>query len=377
MNIVVLDGYTLNPGDLSWESLESLGHCTIHDRTAAAETFARAAEAEIVLTNKAALPRELIERLPRLRYIGVLATGFNIVDVEAARERNIPVTNVPDYATNSVAQSVFAHLLNLTLHTAAHGRGVAEGRWTACPDFAYWDFPLVELAGLTLGLVGFGRIGRATARVAKAFGMTVLAYDVNLPSSPLKKSVLGNSGATAGLSSSAGVFPRKNTAGQASSAGVFPRKNTAGQASSGTLFQQAASDAPEGVEFVEMEDLFSRSDAVSLHCPLTPDTHHLVNTERLALMKPTAYLINTGRGPLIDETALAEALNAGQIAGAGVDVLSTEPPPADNPLLRAKNCCITPHIAWATAAARRRLLDTVVRNVRAFLDDKPQNVVNP
>lgn len=318
MNIVVLDGYTLNPGDLSWKSLEALGNCTIHDRTPAAETLARTAEAEIVLTNKVALPRELIERLPRLRYIGVLATGFNIVDVEAARERNIPVTNVPDYATNSVVQSVFGHLFNLTLHTADHGHSVAEGRWSECPDFAYWDFPLVELGGLTLGLVGFGRIGRATARVAQAFGMKVLAYDVNPPG-----------------------------------------------------------DVSEGVEFVKLDDLFAHSDAVSLHCPLTPETHHLVNAERLARMKPTAYLINTGRGPLIDEAALAEALNTGLIAGAGLDVLSTEPPSADNPLLRARNCCITPHIAWATAAARRRLLDTVVANVRAFLDDKPQNVVNP
>ncbi len=264
MKIVVLDGHTLNPGDLSWESLEALGDCTIYERTPPSEMFARAAGAEIVLTNKAALPRELIERLPKLRYIGVLATGFNIVDVAAARERNIPVANVPDYATDSVVQSVFAHLMNLTLHTADHGRGVAEGRWSKSPDFAYWDFPLVEIAGLTIGLVGFGRIGRAVARAALAFGMKVLVYDPNPPN-----------------------------------------------------------EAVEGVEFAAIDKLFARSDVVSLHCPLTPETRHLVDAERLSRMKPTACLINTGRGPLIDEAALAAALNAGQIAGAGLDVLSS------------------------------------------------------
>ncbi len=318
MNIIVLDGHTLNPGDLSWAALEALGPCTIHPRTPPAETLARAAAGEIVLTNKTALPREIIERLPRLRYIGVLATGYNIVDVAAARGRNIPVTNVPDYATRSVVQSVFAHLLNLTLHPADHGRGVAEGRWTASPDFAYWDFPLVEIAGLSLGIVGFGRIGRAVAEVARAFGMNVLVYDVDRQDAPT-----------------------------------------------------------EGICFVGLEELFRFSDVVSLHCPLTPETQSLVNAERLSWMKPTAYLINTGRGPLVDEAALADALNSDRLAGAGLDVLSVEPPPADNPLLRAKNCCITPHVAWATAAARRRLLDTVVSNIRAFLDGKPQNVVNP
>ena len=316
MNIVVLDGHTLNPGDLSWAPLESLGDCTIYDRTPADETLVRAADAEIVLTNKTALPRETIERLPRLQYIGVLATGYNIVDVEAARRRGITVTNVPDYATNAVVQAVFAHLLNLTLHTADHGRGVADGRWSRSPDFSYWDYPLVELAGLTMGIVGFGRIGRATGELARAFGMKVLAFDVNPPDA-----------------------------------------------------------APEGVQFVSLDDLFSRSDVVSLHCPLTADTQGLVDGKRLASMRPTSYLINTSRGPLVDETALAEALDAGRIAGAGLDVLATEPPPIDNPLLRAKNCCITPHIAWATTAARRRLLDTVVANVRAFLAGKPQNVV--
>lgn len=316
MNIVVLDGYTLNPGDLSWAELESLGTCKIYDRTPAAETIARAADAEIVLTNKVVLSRDVIGQLPRLRYVGVLATGYNIVDVATARERNIVVTNVPDYATTSVVQMVFAHLLNLTLHVAEHGQGVSAGRWTRSKDFAYWDFPLVELAGRTFGIVGLGRIGRAVARVALAMDMNVLAYDAVPPAS-----------------------------------------------------------APEGVKMVGLEELFRQSDVVSLHCPLTPETNHLVNAERLATMKSSAYLINTGRGPLVDNAALAEALSAGRIAGAGLDVLSVEPPPAENPLLTAKNCCITPHIAWATRAARGRLLDTVVANVRAFLAGKPQNTV--
>jgi glycerate dehydrogenase len=318
MRLVVLDGHALNPGDLSWAGLEALGQCEIHDRTPPEEILARAADAEIILTNKTVLSRETIERLPRLRYVGVLATGYNIVDVAAARERGIPVCNVPDYATRSVVQMVFAHLLNLTLRVAEHGQGVATGRWSRSPDFAYWDFPLVELAGMTFGIVGFGRIGRAAAEVARSLGMSVIAYEVNPPRAALP-----------------------------------------------------------GVEFVSLESLFRRADVVSLHCPLTPDTHGLVNAERLSWMKPTAYLINTGRGPLVEQAALAAALNEGRLAGAGLDVLEVEPPPADNPLLTARNCCITPHIAWATAAARRRLLKIVVANVRAFLDGHPQNVVNP
>jgi glycerate dehydrogenase len=315
MQIVVLDGHTLNPGDLSWADLEALGRCKVYERTPPDEIVSRAAEAEIVLTNKAALSRETIGRLPQLRYIGVTATGYNIVDVAAARERNIPVCNVPDYAAQSVVQMVFAHLLNFTLHVADHARGVAAGRWSRSPDFAYWDFSLIEVAGLTMGVVGFGRIGRATAQVALAMGMKVLACD----------------------------------------------KVTAAFA---------------GVGFVGLDELLRQSDVVSLHCPLMPETHHLVNAERLALMKRSAYLINTGRGPLVDEAALAAALRAGQIAGAGLDVLSSEPPPADHPLLTAPNCQITPHIAWATRAARKRLLDVTVSNVRAFLAGTPQNVVN-
>jgi len=277
----------------------------------------RARDAQIVLTNKVALGREQIDQLAELQYIGVLATGYNIVDTEAARERGIPVTNVPTYGTDSVAQMVFAHLLNLTQRVAHHGRTVAQGRWSASEDFCYWDYPLVELAGLTMGIVGFGRIGRATARLAAAFGMRVVAHDVVTPS-----------------------------------------------------------DVPEDVEIVELDDLFRVSDAVSLHCPLTPDTQELVDRDRLALMKKTAFLINTSRGPLIDQQALAEALDSDRLAGAGLDVLTVEPPEPGNPLLAAKNCVITPHIAWATRAARSRLLNTVVSNVKAFLEGRPENVVN-
>jgi len=316
MNIVVLDGHTLNPGDLTWDELQSLGDCAIHERTPSQEVVPRAADAEIVLTNKAALTREQIQTLPKLKYIGVLATGYDIVDVAAARERNIPVTNVPTYGTRSVAQHTLALLLELTQHVGHHARTVRDGRWTNSPDFCYWDYPLAELDGLTMGVVGFGRIGRTVAELATAFGMKVLAAS------------------------------------------------------------STARRAPSGVPFVDLETLFRQSDVVSLHCPLTEQTKNLVNQERLALMKPTAFLLNTSRGPLIDERALAEALDAGRIAGAAVDVLSVEPPPADHPLLRARNCMVTPHIAWATRAARSRLMQVAVTNVRAFLLGKPQNVVN-
>ena len=316
-SIVVLDGYTLNPGDLSWDSLRELGRVTIHDRSAPDQVVPRAADAEIVLTNKTILTREQIQRLPRLRYIGVLATGFNIVDVAAARDRRIPVTNVPTYGTRSVAQMTIALLLELAQHVGHHAQTVREGRWTRSPDFCYWDSPLIELEGLTLGIVGYGRIGRAVADLGTAFGMKVLANS----------------------------SPRSKT----------PRSNLA---------------------IVELDYLFANSDVVSLHCPLTPETQHLVNADRLRLMKPTAFLLNTSRGPLVDEAALADALNNDRIAGAGLDVLSVEPPPADNPLLTAKNCIVTPHIAWATRAARSRLLQTAVENVKAFLEGKPRNVVN-
>jgi len=316
MRIVVLDGYTLNPGDLSWNELKSLGECEIYARTPPAEVVKRAADAEIVLTNKTVLNREQILALPKLKYIGVLATGYNIVDVAAARDRNIPVANVPTYGTRSVAQHTFALLLELTQHVGHHAQTVRDGRWTKSLDYCYWDHPLIELDALTMGIIGFGRIGKAVAELAIAFGMKVLATNSS------------------------------------------PRQ------------------APAGIQFVELHTLFRQSDILSLHCPLTPQTTRLVNQERLASMKPTAFLLNTSRGALIDEQALAGALNSGQVAGAAVDVLSVEPPPADNPLLRAKNCIVTPHIAWATRAARSRLMQIAVANIRVFLNGRLQNTVN-
>lgn len=313
MKIVVLDGYTTNPGDISWEPLERCGACTIHERTAVADVVSRAAGADILLTNKTPVTREAIAQLSGLRYIGVLATGFNIVDAVAARERQIPVCNVPEYSTPNVAQATFALLLELTNHTGLHDRTVHEGRWAACPDFCYWEGELVELAGLTLGLVGYGRIAQAVAAVGRAFGMRVLHSRRGPTNDP---------------------------------------------------------------ECVPVDELLAQSDVVSLHCPLTPQTQGLIDARRLGLMKPTAFLINTSRGPLINEPDLAAALAAGQIAGAGLDVLSVEPPPASNPLLTAPNCIITPHIAWATRNARRRLVDVAAANVRAFVEGRPQHVVN-
>jgi len=317
MNIVILDGHTLNPGDLGWAELEALGKCEIHDRTPPEKIVERAANAEIVLTNKTVLNRETILQLPKLKFISVLATGFNVVDTAAARERGVAVSNVPAYGTRSVAQMTFALLLELAHRTGHHAQTVRDGRWSACPDFCYWDFPLVELEGLTMGIVGYGRIGESVGELARAFGMKVLANK----SSPPKT-------------------------------------------------------VPAGVEFTDLETLFRRSDVISLHCPLTPQTKQLVNAERLGWMKPSAFLINTGRGPLIDEAALAAALNQGRLAGAALDVLAVEPPPSGNPIFTAKNCLVTPHIAWATRAARARLMETTVGNVKGFLDGKLQNVVN-
>jgi glycerate dehydrogenase len=315
MHIVVLDGFTLNPGDLSWAELEALGSCQVYDRTVWDDVVPRAAEAEIVLTNKTPVKAEHLARLPKLRYLGVLATGYNIVDAEGARSRNVVVTNVPAYGTRSVAQMTMALLLELALRVGHHAQSVRAGRWTASPDFCYWDYPLIELDGRTLGVIGYGRIGRAVADLATAFGMRVLVHS-----------------------------------------------------------RSRAESFPSAAQFVELEPLFRQSDVVSLHCPLTPETQWLVNAERIAWMKSSAFLLNTSRGPLIDERALAEALNSGRIAGAGLDVLSVEPPPADNPLLQARNCLITPHIAWASAAARSRLMQ--VENVRGFLKGQPRNVVN-
>lgn len=317
MKIVVLDGYTLNPGDLNWEQFQALGEFETHDRTPPAQTVERARDAEIVLTNKTLLDRAVLAALPRLRYIGVLATGYNVVDIAAARERGIPVTNVPEYGTPNVAQAAFALLLELTNRTDHHARTVREGRWTAATDFCYWDFPLVELSGLTLGIVGYGRIGRTVGSVGRAFGMKVLAADATTTSAP-----------------------------------------------------------GDDARMVDLNTLFRESDVVTLHCPLTPETKELINATRLAQMKSTAFLINTARGGLVNEADLADALNGGRLAGAGLDVLSAEPPPATNPLLQARNCIVTPHIAWATRDARARLMRTAADNLRAWLRGQPQNVVN-
>jgi glycerate dehydrogenase len=316
VRIVVLDSHTLNPGDLSWDALKALGPCEVYERTGPTQVVERAAGAEIVLTNKTVLSRATIAQLPRLRYIGVLATGYNVVDVEAAKQHAICVTNVPAYGTPSVAQMVFAHLLHFTQHVSEHSQSVHDGDWSRSPDFCYWNYPLVELAGLTMGIIGLGRIGRQTAQLALAFGMKVIYFDVT--PSPA---------------------------------------------------------APEEMTAVDLDTLFRNSDVISLHCPLTQANRGFVNHQRLEMMKPTAFLINTSRGPLIDEPALAEALNRGRIAGAGLDVLCEEPPRPDNPLLHARNCSITPHIAWATQAARQRLMNIAVANVRAFLQGSPQNLV--
>ncbi len=317
MRIVVLDGYTLNPGDLSWDAFATLGELTVYDRTADGEILARAAGAEVLLTNKTPLSADTISQLPQLRYIGVLATGYNVVDTEAAAARGIPVTNVPEYGTASVVQMVFAHLLNLCNHVAEHGASVRAGAWSRSPDFCFWEHPLVELSGRTMGIVGAGRIGKAVARVAEAFGMRVL--------------VSGRPGASKGA---------------------------------------------DGFERTDLKTLFRESDVVSLHCPLTEETHGMVNRELLGLMKPSAFLINTGRGPLVVEEDLAAALNDGTIAGAGLDVLSAEPPAPGNPLLTAGKCTITPHISWATIDARRRLMQTAYKNAQAFVNGIRINVVN-
>lgn len=317
MKIVVLDGYTLNPGDLNWRPLQALGYCEIYNRTAPEHIVSRAHQADILLTNKTVLTPEHLAQLPDLKYIGVLATGYNhVVHIPTVQQRNIIVTNVPSYGTSAVAQQVFALILELTRHLSHHLDSVRAGRWSAQPDFCYWDVPLLDLEGLTLGIVGLGQIGRKVAQIGQAFDMKVIAA------------------------------------------------------------KHHTSRPMEQVQLLELDELFRESDIISLHCPLTQATQHLVNAQRLALMKSSALLINTGRGGLIDEHALCHALNTRQIAGAGLDVLSQEPPNADNPLFNLNNCVITPHIAWATARARQKLLDTVVENIRCFLQGRPQNVVS-
>ena len=317
MNIVILDGYSANPGDLSWKELEELGTLTVYDRTKSDETVARAADAEIVLTNKVILNSEVIAQLPRLKYIGVLATGYNVVDIKAAHERGIIVTNVPAYSTESVAQMVFAHLLTVTNRTEHYAIQNRDGRWSSNPDFCYWDFPHMELAGKTFGVVGLGNIGLRVAQIARAFGMKLKA-----------------------------------------------------------VTSKVQSTLPVGIEKVSLEELLATADVLSLHCPLTDSTRHMINAATLQQMKPSAILINTGRGPLVDDQAVADALAKGAIAAYCADVVTEEPPRPDNPLLQQPNAFITPHIAWASMEARVRLLKVAIDNVRLFLNGQPQNVIS-
>ena len=314
MKIVVLDGYGLNPGDLSWSAWEALGELKVYDRTSPSELLERSAGAEVLVTNKTLITANDMASLPELKYIGVLATGYNVVDIDAAKARGIVVTNIPAYSTSSVAQMVFAHVLNITQRVGYYANENTQGRWTNNADFCYWDTNLVELDGKKMGIVGYGNIGKATARIALAFGMEVLAYT-----------------------------------------------------------SKEQKDLPQGIKKATLDELFTESDVVSLHCPLTPETKELVNADRLKTMKPSAILINTGRGPLVNEQDLADALNEGRIAGAGLDVLSVEPSVANNPLLSAKNCFITPHIAWATKEARTRLMDIAINNLRSYQEG---NIIN-
>lgn len=317
MKIVVLDGYCLNPGDLSWDGVRAFGETLVFDRTPAGEAAQRAVGAQIVFTNKTALPGEVLRRLPELRYIGVLATGYNIVDVEAARRLGIVVTNIPTYGTASVAQFVFALLLELCHNVGLHADAVRAGEWTRSADWCFTKAPLTELAGMTMGIVGFGRIGRAVGKIADALGMRVAAVDTN------------------------------------------------------------RSDAPPYANFrwMEIDELLAEADVVSLHAPLLPETRGMIDARAIARMKPSAFLINTSRGPLVVDRDLADALNAGRLAGAALDVISEEPPAADNPLLTARNCLVTPHIAWATRAARARLMEEAVRNLAAFVAGESRNVI--
>lgn len=316
MKIVILDGYTTNPGDLSWEGLKELGKVMVFDRTLPSETVARAAGAEVVLTNKVILGRDEMVQLLNLKYIGVLATGYNVVDLQAAHERGIIVTNVPAYSTESVAQMVFAHLLTATNHTERYAMENRQGRWSNSPDFCYYDAPIRELSGKTFGIVGLGHIGSRVAQIALAFGMKVKA-----------------------------------------------------------LTSKPAEALPDGIQKTDLKELLHTSDVISLHCPLTPGTHHLINAETIGWMNPEAILINTGRGPLVDDDALAATLESGRIKAYCADVMTEEPPKTDNPLLKVSNAYITPHIAWATLEARQRLIQVATENVRSFLSGHPQNVV--
>lgn len=318
MKIVILDGYAVNPGDLSWEPLAAQGELTVYDRTVPEETRAHMGDAEIVFTNKTLVTRELIEDCPSLKLLGVLATGYNSVDCTAAQEKGIPVVNIPAYSTASVAQLVIALLLEACQRVGDHSRAVHEGKWCRSKDFAYWDYPMMELDGKTMGIVGFGNIGQKVAEIARALGMEIL-YHARSPKPELEN---------------------------------------------------------EKVQFASLDEIYAKSDVITLHCPLFPETTGLINQESIPKMKDGVILINTSRGPIIDEQAVADALRTGKIAYAGVDVLSFEPMKEDNPLLGAPNCFITPHIGWAPIEARRRLMDMAGENLRAFLDGKPIHVVN-
>lgn len=317
MKIVVLDGYGMNPGDLSWDALKELGDLTVYDRTAPTDVVERAKQAEIVLTNKVVLSAETISELPNLKYIGVLATGFNVVDTEAARNNGVTVTNIPAYSTDSVVQMTFAHILNITNRIAHYARENREGKWSHNKDFCYWDTPLPELSGLTLGIVGLGNIGMKVARVARMFGMEVYAAT-----------------------------------------------------------SKSSASLPEGIQKTTFRGLLGVCDILSLHCPLTPDTKELVNKRTISMMKHGAVVINTGRGPLVNEADVAEALHSGQLSAYGADVMCQEPPLANNPLLAEPNAFITPHVAWATLDARKRLMKIAVENVKAFIEGNAVNVVN-
>lgn len=321
MKIVVLDGYAENPGDLSWAPLEALGEVTVYDRTSLAdegETIARLSGAEIAVTNKTPITRRVIDACPRLRYITMLATGYNVVDAAYAREKGIPLSNIPAYGTAAVGQFAIALLLEICHHAAHHSDTVHAGKWAACADWCYWDYPLIELDGKTMGIIGFGRIGQQTGRIARALGMRVLAC------------------------------------------GSHP------------------SDSGRAIaDYVELDALLAASDVIALHCPLFPETEGIINRETIRKMKDGVILLNNSRGPLVVEQDLADALNSGKVYAAGLDVVSTEPIREDNPLLTAKNCIITPHISWAPRESRQRIMDTAAQNIRAYLDGAPINVVNP
>jgi glycerate dehydrogenase len=318
MKIVVLDGYTENPGDLSWNALNRLGDLTVYDRTPVDKIVERVGKAEIVFTNKTPLSMAILKNLPYTKYLGVLATGYNVVDVVTAKELGMTVTNIPTYGTTAVAQMVFALLLEMCHHVGHHSEAVKNGAWSKCPDFCFWDYPLIELVGKTMGIIGFGKIGRAVGQIALVFGMKVLAYDQ----------------------------------------------------------YQDKSLENDSLKYVELDEVFNKSDIISLHCPLFDSTKGIINKKSIAKMKDGAMVINTSRGPLIVERDLAMALNSGKIAGAAVDVLSVEPPEMDNPLINAKNCLITPHISWASKESRQRLMDIAVNNLQSYLMGNSVNVVN-